>query len=155
MNCTGAEKLIYLEAELDQREKWELHHHLENCAKCESLYRSVIHMQVHISELGETKETALDSVRLTNKVMSRIYTKKKTSWNLPRRGFLLRLGLSGISILLVTGFFFEVNQSPQFKRNDIQNGSIVTHSGGTHVLRQTEERKSLMAVAEARLNLKK
>jgi anti-sigma factor RsiW len=152
MKCKSAEKLIYLAAELSESEKSELNIHLQTCVDCHALYISATTMQTQIYSLASSEDVAIDTARLTNKVMSQLQRNEKTPVKLGWWESWLRLGLSGLSLLLVLGFYIEFNQAPEIKKDEVTSGSVVTHSGGAKILRDNEERASLIAIAEARVS---
>ncbi len=73
MKCQECEPLIYLYEELDGEERKRLDQHLEACPDCVSLLASVQQNHSIIKQAMDFPLTPVDSARLTNNVMDRVF----------------------------------------------------------------------------------
>ena len=152
MNCRAAERLIYLGRELTEHESLELQEHIAGCASCASLQMSYADIELRVSELSRREESPIDASRLTEKIITKINDRRKPVVSTALfPGTWIRLGLSGISIMLILSFYFEFSRSPDFSPVHSSGNTLVTHSVGSNILKQRDRKQaSLIAVAEAR-----
>jgi hypothetical protein len=149
MNCNRAERLIYLENELNDRERAQLKEHIHLCPSCAELHASYIGM---VSEVNQVEDVSpVDASRLTDNIMTGIFRPDEKIERSTFPGLWTRLGLSAVSLVLILSFYMEFNQAVAIKDSIGPSSRQVTHTAGTSILKKKNERTvSILALAEAR-----
>lgn len=127
MNCVDFEERIYLYSELSEKERKQLHTHLQECKNCRELFALVSTAQRVVAQAANAKPQPGNHGRLTSNIMQAVNQQQRHRFSWLNSVF-VRYAMVATSLALIVLFGAEQMEQTRFTQRMNVAGAVVLES---------------------------